>query len=141
MARRRGKKPTTYRYQRVLYQGKSLSSSPRVWWSVGGLVVGVFVLNLVIGDGGILRGMELRAEIREAQRMGAELERDLARLDREIAVRRTDPSSYEKPAREKFGMSGEGEWVFQFHDDMRVPPGPWDAELGVAEATAGVAEN
>jgi cell division protein FtsB len=121
--------PANYRYQRVLYRGKSLGNDPRLRWGAGLAVLLLFSLSLVFGEGGVIRGFRLQGDLQELRSHNTRLEQELVRLNQEIEVREGDPGSYEKPAREKWRMVKENERLFLFEDDLYVPAGRWDAEF------------
>ena len=128
---------TPFQYKRLKYAGEALSGhTRRLWWMAAGGMAVWMAAHVVFGSGGLLAARELDRALTQTRMRNNALERELTRLKRDIAVRETDPASYEKPARESFGMMREGEWLYLFDDDLYVPEGPWDEGLDGAQGTA-----
>ena len=110
-----------YRAPRVV----PVTTKNLVWFVWGGFLV-LFAGDVVLGEKGLLQARAVEARLAETSRTKAGLERELDRLNRDLAVRESDPRSFEKPAREKYRMIKEGERLYLFEDDNVVPAGPWD---------------
>jgi cell division protein FtsB len=127
-----------FQYKRLKYAGEALSGhTKRLWW-MAACGFGLWLAaHLVFGNGGMLAARELDRQLAQTRTTNNRLERDLRSLQRDIAVRESDPSSYEKPAREDYRMMRDGEWQYLFDDDLYVPEGPWDPGLdGTTEAAS-----
>ena len=118
--------PFRYRYLRTVYRGKGLTSSRRLWYAVGALLLGLYLGDFVFGSHGMLRRHELQQQLDGLVAGNARLRADKARLDQEVGLKENDPFSLEKLAREKYWMVGPDEVVFRFDDNEVVPPLPND---------------
>ena len=119
---RRFREPSQhYRYLRSLYQGKHLAAPHRFRWALLALGLGIYVVNIVAGDNGMFRRVELDLELHEVVAENADLRLEKDRLIHEIQLKESDPMSLERLAREKYWMIGPGEKIYRFEDDEVVP--------------------
>jgi len=108
--------------------GKRLAASPRLLWSL--LAAGILVasLNLVFGDGGILRGRELERRLAVTRERNRVREARLAQLRHEKSFQADNALSMERISRERYGMAAPDELIYRFEDDDVVPQVPADPE-------------
>jgi cell division protein FtsB len=118
---RRRRKPDHYRYLRSVYKGKSLVSSSRLRWGALALVLGIYVVDFVGGEHGLVHRFRLGRELGELRAQNARLERQKERLLIEVQHKEDDPLSLEHLAREKYWMIGPDEIIYRFEDDEVVP--------------------
>ena len=118
------KPPTAaqYRYQRAVYRGKSISGSPRLRWTVVAILVSASALHIVFGEGGVLRGNDLRDELVRTEESIEDLQARVGDLQTRIKLQEDDPFSLEKLAREKYGMARPGERIYRFEEREAPPP-------------------
>ena len=119
---RRFKEPAKHaRYLRSLYQGKHLAAPHRFRWALFALGLGIYTVNLVAGDNGMFRRVEIDLELNEVMAENADLRLEKDRLIHEIQLKESDPMSLERLAREKYWMIGPDEKIYRFEDDEVVP--------------------
>lgn len=71
-------------------------------------------MSTIWGDHGLLRRMELRQELRDDHRALAELQRDNARLYRELKLMERDPVVVERLVAEELQWAREGTVIYTF---------------------------
>jgi cell division protein FtsB len=118
---RRRRKPTRYRYLRSVYKGKSLFSSSRLRWGAFALVLGIYVVDFVGGEHGLVHRFRLSRELEELRTQNTRLQRQKEGLMIEVLHQEDDPLSLEHLAREKYWMIGPNELIYRFEDDEVVP--------------------
>ena len=80
------------------------------------LVIGYVAYLLVFHDNGAWGILKLKMEERALNARIAELEEQIAATEAEIELLETDEFTWEKVARERYGMVREGEIVLRFDD-------------------------
>ncbi len=113
--------PIRYRYLRTVYRGKGIASSSRFRWGLIALAVLIYTANFVGGDRGIVRRMQLQRELRNVTAENSRMRLEKERLIQEVKLKKNDPLSLEKVAREKYWMIGPDEVIYRFDDDEVVP--------------------
>lgn len=99
-------------------QDKPKTSRSQLAWTLIVVVWLPMAALLVWGRGGILDLTALRKEVGQLKEEVSRLEGENARLRGEIQKLQTDPSSYERLARERFFLKKPGERV------LYLPPEP-----------------
>ena len=89
-----------------------------------GAISCVLAVQLVFGEGGILRGQALQEELAGLHRGNLQLTQRIAELDTRVKLQENDPFSLEKLAREKYGMARPGERIYRFEETEPLPPDP-----------------
>ena len=100
-------------FLRKFYRHQVVVSAPVQRFFLFLLLAGV-IYAFVLGDGGAIRIVMLRHERAGLDRSIAELNRNAALLENEIALLDSDPFYIEKTGRERYGYIREGEKVYKF---------------------------
>ena len=99
-------------FLRKFYRHQVVVSPPVQRFFLFLLLAGV-IYAFVLGDGGAIRIVMLRHERAGLDRSIAELNRNAALLENEIALLDSDPFYIEKTGRERYGYIREGEKVYK----------------------------
>jgi cell division protein FtsB len=85
------------------------------WWKVfaGLLVIGGIVFGAMGGEYSTLNWWQLKQQVREQERVIAELRIEIDSLAAWAEALETDSATQERVAREKFGMIRDGEMLYQ----------------------------
>jgi cell division protein FtsB len=82
------------------------------------LVFTVMSVSLrILNAEGLPRYRKLRAQLAHVQQENATLNKDIARLEREVRGLSHDPEVVERIARDELGLLREGELLFQFSEE------------------------
>jgi cell division protein FtsB len=131
---RRRLEPVRYRYLRSVYKGKNLLSSSRLRWGALILVLGIYLVDFVGGDRGVMRRVQIGQELDALRVENARLQRQKKELLIEVQHKEDDPFSLERLAREKYWMIGPDERIYRFEDDEVVPDvEPFDTDSPTEE--------
>lgn len=82
------------------------------------------VVLLVWGENGVLDLLAVRRQIRTLEEEIARLREENRRLSEEIRALKSDPSLYERPARERFFFKKPGETILYLPPGTPSPPAP-----------------
>jgi cell division protein FtsB len=110
MSRRRAKRESPWRHH-----------LRRVAVYAGGALLVLVLAHTLFGPYGYLSMRRSQREIEQVQRDLARLDRENTQLSGEVRALQTDPSAIEKVAREDMGLARPGEMIFSVSDDPQPP--------------------
>ena len=114
-------KLTQNRYLRRAYREQNVFASRRVRMGLLLGALGVYALQFVAGDRGLVRRLAMEKQVGQLHVMNASLVQERESLLRELNLQENDPLSLEKLAREKCWLAYEDEVIYRFEDDEVVP--------------------
>lgn len=79
-------------------------------------VIGAVVLSAIWGDNGLIRRLELRAELEQANTDLVQTQRDNQRLLRELHLLEDDPVAIERVVAEELEWAKDGTRIYVFPD-------------------------